>query len=102
MTAAAWTPSPLYLLVQRAGGPGGCTVLGSSQEAGAVSVSLGVRGDWHLAARKTGSSVAASELRLAAGTQTEPAVRRCQSCDFPGQFLLQDTWWGWISLYMQV
>lgn len=44
--------------------------------------------------------VAASELRLSAGTQAELAAHGCQSCDFPGQFLLQDTRWGWISQYI--
>lgn len=74
---------------------------GGSQEAGGVSGPLGVRGGWDVAAREAGNFLwPSSELRLAAGTQTELAARRCQSCDFHGQFLLQDTWWGWLSRHM--
>lgn len=79
------------------------TVLRASQEVRAVSLSLWgseVTGIWQRGKRKL--PVAASELRLAAGTQTVLAAQICRRCDFPGQFLLQDTRWGWISQYIQV
>lgn len=72
----------------------------AAQEAGAAFVELGVRGEWNLAAREKAASCGRLRLKLAAGIQTELAAQRCQSWDFHGQFLLQDTWWGWISQYI--
>ena len=98
LTAVAWTPvsalSP-------------CTTHRLQQwghswrwKQGAAIVELGVRGEWNLAAREKAASCGRLRLKLAAGIQTELAAQRCQSWDFHGQFLLQDTWWGWISQYI--
>lgn len=67
MPAAARMPSPALSPRTTRGCAGGYTGLSGSQEAGAVAVSLGVRGDWNLAARETETSC--GRLRAQVGSR---------------------------------
>lgn len=103
MTAAAWTPGPA-LSACNTRRPQRWVQGSPAWEVGGVSLSLSGGQRWlEFGSQGNGNFLwPASELRLAAGTQTELAAQRCQSWDFHGQFLQQDTRWGWISQYIGV